>query len=136
MAFFMSRYQSLAHNALRVVAGLLFMTHGVQKLFGWFTDRDPIQLLTEFGVAGVLETFGGLAMVLGLFTRPAAFVLSGEMAVAYFWKHAGGIENPWWWSNRGELVALYCFVWLYFSTVGAGKFSIDDWLRRRRERSQ
>ena len=127
------RFQHVAHNALRIAAGLMFFTHGVQKLFGWLTDRDPVQLLSEFGVAGVLETFGGLAIALGLFTRPVAFVLAGEMAVAYFWKHAGGAGPIWWWANRGELAALYSFVWLYFAAIGAGTFSVDALLKRRRE---
>ncbi len=124
-------YQTIAHNALRIMAGLMFFTHGAQKLFGWF-GGEPAELLTRFGVAGVLETFGGLAIVLGLFTRPVAFVLSGQMAVAYFWIHVGG-NGLWWWANQGELAALYAFVFLFLSAVGSGSYSLDEVLARRRQ---
>ena len=99
-------------SALRMVAGFLFMAHGTQKLFGAPAagPRDPVELLSLLGVAGVLETFGGLLLVLGLFTRPVAFLLSGEMAVAYFLRHQP--QGVWPILNRGELSALYCFLFL------------------------
>jgi putative oxidoreductase len=112
-----------AVTLLRVVAGLLLMQHGVQKLFGWLGGKPVDTLVSQFGLAGVLETFGGLLVVLGLFTRPVAFVLSGEMAVAYFQMHA---PNGFWpIQNRGELPVLLCFVFLFFAALGAGPWSLD-----------
>lgn len=127
--------RSVSHNALRIVAGLAFMTHGGQKLFGWFGAEAPHVAPFEFLVAGILEFFGGLAVALGVFTSPIAFVLAGEMAVTYFWKHAAGGDtfSIWWWTNRGELPMLYCFIWLLFAFHGAGRFSLDHWLKQRRE---
>lgn len=112
-------------SVLRIAVGLLFMQHGVQKLFGWLTaePREPVVLLSQMGVAGVLETFGGLLIVLGLFTRPVAFVLAGEMAFAYFLAHAP--RGFWPILNGGELPVLYCFTFLYFATVGGGVWSVD-----------
>ncbi len=119
-------------SVLRVVAGFLFIAHGTQKLFGVPATgpRDPIELFSLVGVAGVLETFGGLLLLLGLFTRPVAFILSGQMAVAYFLRHQP--QGFWPILNRGELAALYCFLFLYFAAVGGGPWSVDA--RRRRTR--
>src|SRR5262245_25705839 len=87
-------FRSFAHAALRIAAGSAFFTHGAAKLFGWFGGMGPnggtVELMSRFGVAGVIETFGGACLLLGLFTRPIAFIASGEMAVAYFWMHTGG----------------------------------------------
>ncbi len=83
---FGEQYYDLTLNALRVVAGLLFMTHGGQKLFGWFGAESSFTAFWPFGVAGVLEFFGGLAIALGLFPRYVAFVVAGEMAVTFFWR--------------------------------------------------
>lgn len=131
------RFRSIAHAALRIAAGLAFFSHGAQKLFGWFggfgPDGGTADLMTRYGAAGVIETVTGLAIVLGLFTRPMAFIASGEMAVAYFWMHWGRTSEMWWWENRGELVMLYCFVWLLFAAWGGGPLSVDAWLRRRRK---
>jgi putative oxidoreductase len=127
------RFQNVAYNVLRIAAGLMFFVHGTQKLFGWFTAQGPVQLPSEFGVAGVLETFGGLAIVLGLFTRPVALVLSGEMAVAYFWKHSLGNGSIWWWENGGELAALYSFLWLFFAAFGGVAFSLDALIKRKKK---
>jgi len=116
--------------ALRIAAGLAYFSHGAQKIFGWFGgfgDAGTAQLMTEFGAAGIIELVGGALIVLGLFTRPAAFIASGEMAVAYFWKHAGGSGELFWWDNRGELVMVYSFLWLFFAVWGAGPFSLDAW---------
>jgi putative oxidoreductase len=115
------------HAALRVGAGLLFMQHGVQKLFGFFGGVGPnggtVQLMSQFGLAGVLETFGSLLIVLGLFTRPVALVLALEMLVAYFQAHfpRGGMPIE----NQGELPLLFMLVWLFFAGTGAGPASLD-----------
>jgi putative oxidoreductase len=120
-----------AQSALRIAAGLAYFSHGAQKLLGWFggvgPDGGTVDLMTRYGVAGVIEFFGGALLVLGLFTRPVAFIASGEMAVAYFWMHWGRSGEMWWWANRGELVLLYCFIWLFFAAAGAGPFSLDAW---------
>lgn len=122
-------------SVLRIVAAFLFMAHGTQKLFGLPGGGQPMvtHLFTLFGAAGILETFGGPLLLLGLFTRPVAFVLSGEMAVAYFKQHA--VAGFWPILNHGELPVLFCFLWLYLSMVGGGPWSIDALLRARRERA-
>jgi len=122
-------------SVLRIVAAFLFMAHGTQKLFGLPGSGQPMvtHLFTLFGTAGILETFGGLLLLLGLFTRPVAFVLAGEMSVAYFTQHA--VAGFWPILNHGELAALFCFLWLYLSAVGGGPWSIDAWLGARRARA-
>ena len=122
-------------SLLRVVTGALFMQHGVQKLFGLLLDPSrpwsgAPAMFSQFWFAGVLETFGGFLIVIGLLTRPVAFLLSGEMAVAYFQAHAPRAFWPI--LNGGEVVVLFCFVFLYLFAVGAGPFSIDALLRSRR----
>lgn len=124
-------FREVSHNLLRVMAGLLFMQHGAQKLFGWLDGRQVAELASVSGVAGILEFFGGALIVLGLFTRPVAFILSGEMAVAYFWRHLPG--GFWPILNRGELAALYCFIFLFFAAHGPGTWSLDALLRRRKD---
>jgi putative oxidoreductase len=118
-----ARVTDWALTLLRVVAGLLLMQHGVQKLFGWLGGTRVDTLASQMGLAGVLETFGGLLVVLGLFTRPVAFVLAGEMAVAYFQVHAP--NGLWPIRNRGELPVLLCFVFLFLAARGAGPWSLD-----------
>jgi putative oxidoreductase len=124
-----------AQSALRIAAGLAYFSHGAQKLFGWFGGAGPdggsVELMSRFGVAGVIETVCGAALVLGLFTRPLAFLASGEMAVTYFWMHWGQSGQMWWWENRGEVVMLFSFIWLFFAAAGAGPFSLDAWRARR-----
>ena len=121
-----------AHAVLRIGAGLLYMQHGVQKLFGFFGGVGPhgesVQLMSQFGLAGVLETFGGLLIVLGLLTRPVAAVLAVEMLVAYFQFHfpQGGMPIE----NRGELPLLFMLIWIFLASNGAGPASLDS--RRRR----
>ena len=118
-------------SVLRIVIGLLYMQHGAQKLFGYPPSPQPgAPLLSLTGVAGVLEFFGGLLILLGLFTRPVAFILSGQMAVAYFMVHAP--RGFWPVINQGELAALYCFAYLYLSVAGGGPWSLDAVLRRNR----
>jgi len=129
---FGEKYYDLTLNALRIMAGLLFMTHGGMKLFGWFGAAGPAEGLWPMGVAGVLEFFGGLAIALGLFTRYVAFVVAGEMAVAYFWRHLGGSGSLWPWANLGELAALYCFIWLFIWASGGGSKTLDAWLAKRK----
>ncbi len=133
--FFMRRREGATLALLRVMTGLMFMQHGVQKLFGelggWRGEPgNTAPLVSQAGLAGVLEVFGGALIVIGLFTRPVAFVLSGMMAVAYFQAHAS--DSFWPIVNRGELAALYCFVFLFFSARGAGPFSVDARLESRR----
>lgn len=122
-------------SVLRIVSALLFMQHGTQKLFAFppstaAVPSAPFTMLSETGVAGVLEFFGGLLLLLGLFTRPIAFILAGEMAVAYFKSHAPRAFFPI--LNRGELAAMFCFVFLYFAAAGGGRWSLDALLRPRR----
>ena len=115
---------------LRVVSGLMFMQHGTQKLFSFPAPaRGPFELFSQMGVGGVLELVGGALIVLGLFTRPVAFLMSGMMAVAYFQFHAlsGG---PFPLVNQGELAALYCWVFLYLTFAGPGAWALDRFLKR------
>ena len=122
--------RELTHNALRIVAGFLFMQHGAQKLFGALGGNQVEGLMSAAGIAGILEFFGGLLMMAGLLTAPVAFLLAGQMAVAYFWRHA---PNGFWpIMNRGELAAFYSFTWLYFFATGPGKYSVDGWLAGRK----
>jgi putative oxidoreductase len=118
---------------LRIVTAYLFIQHGTAKFFGVPNQAmfDNLQLFSLTGVAGALEVVGGLLLLVGLFTRPAAFVLSGFMAVAYFMAHAsqGHVLAPM--LNQGELAVLYCFVFLYFVFSGPGAWSVDG-LRRRK----
>lgn len=111
---------------LRIVVGFLFLQHGMAKLFGvpHIAMFDGLKLFSLLGFAGVLELVGGLLILLGLFTRAAAFILSGEMASAYFIAHAPNGFLPI--LNQGELAVVYCFVFLYFAVAGAGEFSIDS----------
>lgn len=126
---FAERAPHWALGLLRIAAGLLFMQHGAQKLFGWLDGNQIESLATMMGAAGVLEFFGGLLIVLGLLTRPVAFLLSGQMAVAYWTAHAPG--GVWPVLNGGELAALYSFVFLFFAAAGGGAFSVDGLFRDR-----
>jgi putative oxidoreductase len=105
----------------------MFMQAGTMKLFAFPVGVPPnggtVPLFTQIGLAGILETFGGALLLLGLLTRPVAFILSGEMAWAYFQAHAS--HSIWPIVNGGQPAVLYCFLWLYFSAAGAGPLSID-----------
>jgi putative oxidoreductase len=117
-------------SALRIVSAFLFVEHGLQKWLAFPVPRaSPTILWSLSGVAGVFELVGGALLLLGLFTRPVAFVLSGLMAFAYFIAHAP--RGFWPIVNGGELAALYCFVFLYISAAGGGPWSADRWVRRR-----
>lgn len=115
---------------LRIIVGFLYLQHGTAKLFGMphVAMFDGIQLVSILGLAGLLELVGGLLILVGLFTRQTAFILSGEMAVAYFMAHAPHGFLPM--LNQGELAVVYCFVFLYFSVAGAGAYSIDEMRNR------
>jgi putative oxidoreductase len=118
-------------SMMRIVAAFLFMAHGSVKLFGMPAAQptEPVAWLSLIGVGGILEFFGGALLLLGLFTRPVAFILSGLMAVAYFMSHAP--KGFWPLINRGELAVLYSFVFLYLTAAGGGSWSLDHWWRRR-----
>jgi putative oxidoreductase len=118
-------------SVLRIVASITFMLHGTMKLFAFPVGIPPhggtVPLMSELGLAAILETFGGGLLLAGLFTRPIALLLAGEMAVAYFQFHFP--RGFWPVMNGGMEAVLFCFVWLYFSAAGAGPWSVDD-LRR------
>lgn len=116
------RYARYVYALMRIVFGFLFIFHGLQKIFGMFGGRTA-ELLSLRGLAGVIEIVAGALIMLGWFTRPAAFIASGQMAVAYFMSHYPAAFWPI--QNRGELAALYCFAFLYIAARGAGPLSVD-----------
>ncbi|MBI2835720.1 MAG: DoxX family protein [Acidobacteria bacterium] len=122
MQRYLGPYANVLYALLRIVAGLLFAQHGVQKVLGALGGR-AVPLVSLTGLAGLIELIGGMLIALGLFTPFAAFVASGEMAVAYFRSHFP--QGFWPIQNRGELAALYCFVFLYLASVGSGLWSLD-----------
>ncbi len=128
-----SRFTPQAITALRVITGLLFIGHGLVKLAGFPEGAQPgVQpLLSLFGIGALIEVVTGALVVLGLFTRPAAFVASGQMAVAYFMFHAPSSFYPV--LNGGEPAILFTFIFLLLSTTGAGAYSLDG-LRAARQR--
>jgi putative oxidoreductase len=119
-------------SVLRIVAAFMFTQAGTMKLFAFPTGIPPnggtVHLMSQMGLAGVLETFGGGLLLLGLFTRPVAFLLAGEMAVAYFQYHFP--KGFWTIMNGGQPAVLYCFIWLYFAAAGPGPWSLDARLRK------
>jgi putative oxidoreductase len=125
-----SRWSLRLLSVLRIATGFLFMPHGAQKLFGFLAPEHTVlpPLFSLLGLAGVLEFFGGLFILLGPFTRPVAFILSGEMAVAYFMVHAP--KGFWPLGNGGDLAAIFCFVFLYLAIAGGGTWSVDRLWRR------
>ena len=131
-----ARYAPHAQALLRIVSGYLFMMHGVAKLFRvpHVPMYDGVQLMSLIGLAGVLEMVGGALLIVGLFTRITAFVLSGEMAVAYFMAHASKGDPLVPMLNQGEAAVLFCFIFLFLAAAGAGAWSIDAhrsrWWRR------
>ena len=128
----LNAWAPIALAVLRIVTALLFIEHGTQKLFDFPPgERGPVGFqLSMIGVAGMLELFGGLLILLGLFTRPVAFLLSGEMAVAYWTAHAPQSTFPV--LNGGDAAILFCFVFLYLVFSGPGALSLDGTIIRRR----
>ena len=130
----MDRLAAVAQSLLRIVAGLLFFSHGAMKLLGWFGGMPPSPagagLPPLIMAAGVIELVGGALILLGLFTRPAAFICSGEMAVAYFMAHFPRAFWPV--QNQGEIAVLNCFIFLFLSVAGPGPISLDSLFKRRR----
>ena len=121
-------YQELIYAVMRFVAGFLLSFHGFQKVFGAF-GHGPFPLVSQIGVGGVIELFGGILIAIGLFTSCAAFVASGTMAVAYFQFHQPGGLLPI--VNDGELAVVYCFTFLYIAAHGSGEWSVAALLKRR-----
>jgi putative oxidoreductase len=113
-------------GVMRIVAGLLFVEHGMSKLFGWphVAAFDHLQYFSLIGLAGVIELVGGVFLTIGLYTRVAAFIMSGEMAFAYFLRHLPQSFFPV--QNNGEAAILFCFLFFYFFLVGAGAYSVDS----------
>lgn len=134
MTFLTARSPQLL-SVLRIVSGYLFLLHGAAKLLGVPTTGSggTVAIMSMAGIAGILELVGGTLLVLGLFTRPVAFILSGQMAFAYFIAHAsrGGALTPI--TNGGDAAVLFCFVFLYIAAAGAGPWSIDAMRARERE---
>ncbi len=121
----LNRYAPQALAVLRIVAALLFMLHGSQKLLAFPAGQmpGPVELFSLFGIGGVLELVGGVLLLVGLFTRPVAFVLSGQMAVAYWMFHAPGSLYPV--NNGGDAAILFCFFFLYLVFAGPGAWALD-----------
>jgi len=120
----MSAWSAHLLSVLRILAGLLFLEHGTQKLLSFPTRAGDMPELTSlFGVQGLIEIVGGLLIILGLFTEPVAFILAGDMAVAYFMAHAPGSFFPA--LNHGDAAILFCFIFLYIAAAGPGPWSLD-----------
>lgn len=121
-------------SVLRIVAAFVFIQYGTTKLLGWPAPVMPgggtAPLMTQAGIAGLLEMVGGGLLLVGLFTRPVAFLLAGEMAFAYFIGHAG--QGFWPVLNGGAPAVIFCFLWLYISAAGGGPWSLDAAIPRRR----
>jgi putative oxidoreductase len=125
--------ERVSYFLLRVVAGLLFFQAGCLIVLGWFggmPDGAKFSLMSQTGIGGLLELVGGLAIMLGLFTRPVAFILSGEMAVAYWQFHAP--SGLWPIVNHGEPAVLFCLLFLYMAAKGGGDWSLDALVRKKR----
>jgi putative oxidoreductase len=116
------RYAPQVYALMRIVFGFLFVFHGLQKMFGLFGGRTA-ELLSLRGLAGVIEIVGGTLIMIGLYTRPAAFIASGQMAFAYFMSHQP--QGFWPIQNRGETAVLFCFAFLYIAARGKGAWGLD-----------
>jgi putative oxidoreductase len=128
----MKKAEEVTVFLLRVVAGLLFLQAGGLILFHWFGGMPggaKLELMSQIGIGGILEFFGGVLILLGLLTRPVAFILSGEMAVAYWQFHFP--KAPWPVQNDGVPAVLLCFIFLFFAAHGGGEWSLDALFRRR-----
>ncbi len=138
MAKIVDKWESISpqlRSVLRILAAFTYMSHGTMKLFAFPAAMMPgaggVHLFSELGLAGVIETFGGALLLLGLFTRPVAFIVAGEMAVAFFQVHFP--RSFWPVISGGELAYLYCFIWLYISAAGGGPWSIDALIKKNRK---
>jgi putative oxidoreductase len=134
MAINMNRAVTITYFLLRVVSGFLFFQAGGVILFWWYGgipgESGPPPLMSQIGIGGVLEFFGGILIMLGLFTRPVAFILSGMMAVAYWQFHAP--MGRWPLQNQGVPAVLFCFLFLFMAAYGGGEWSLDALIRRKR----
>lgn len=128
MKGFLASWSPRMLSVLRIVAGFLLLWHGSQKLLGFPSSGKPGELSALMMTAGIIELVGGLLIVIGLLTRPTAFLISGLMAVAYFMVHAPNHFLPL--INHGELAVIYCFVFLYFVFAGGGAWSVDALISR------
>ncbi len=131
MSRFLGRYSPIVYALLRIIIGLLFACHGAQKVLGMFPDptHPPSSLPTFLVVGGWIELIGGFMVAFGLLGDWAAFICSGQMAVAYFMVHAKGLSVPL--VNHGEPAVIYCWIFLYIAFHGSGIFSVDQLLFRR-----
>lgn len=127
MERYLGRYSEAIYCLMRLMVGLAFAQHGAQKLFG-LLGGTKVPLASMSGAAGIIEFFGGLLIAIGLFAGWAAFIASGEMAVAYFMVHAGG--GFWPIINKGEPAVVYCFVFLYIASRGSGRYSLEAAIRK------
>lgn len=123
-------YAPLLFAVLRIVAGVMFTMHGTQKIFGLPGEKETVELFSLMGIAGIIELVAGIMITLGLFAGIAAFIASGEMAVAYFKAHAPQGALPI--LNEGELAVLYCFLFLFIAAYGAGPLSIDAAIKKKK----
>ena len=131
----MNRATQITYFLLRLVIGFLFVQAGGLILFGWFGGMpggEKVRLMSQTGIGGVLEFVGGILIMLGLLTRPVAFILSGMMAVAYWQFHFDLHAAPWPLQNNGMPAVLSCFIFLYMAAKGGGEWSLDALIRRRR----
>lgn len=129
---FLNRFQPVLLSILRISAAYMFMLHGTAKLFALphVEMFDGLQIFSLYGFAGILELVGGVLLLIGLFTRPVAFVLSGQMAVAYFMAHAAGGNALLPLLNGGEAAALFSFIFIYIAAAGGGAWAVDNKFRR------
>jgi putative oxidoreductase len=127
-------YKPYFQSSLRIVSAFMFILAGTMKLFAFPMGMPPnggtAEIMSQIGIGGILEAFGGALILIGLFTRPVAFILAGEMAVAYFQFHAP--QSIWPTVNNGVPAVLYCFIWLYFSAAGSGTWSIDSLIKKQK----
>lgn len=123
MEKYLGKYAAEIFAVVRIVVGFMFLMHGTQKLLGWPGDKETVELMSQMGVAGLIELVGGFLIMIGLFAGWAALICSGEMAVAYFMAHAPQGWNPM--LNNGEKAIFYCFFFLYIAAHGSGIWSVD-----------